>query len=295
MPLKTSACKLAKELVNRRESINRELARNGVRFGIYHNGQYNDRLFPYDPIPRIIASDEYDELERGLKQRVNALNAYLRDIYSDKNIIDSVVVTGYIPEPHEVFSYKVSGIAFVDNENTKSEVFKPLYKFDSALTIPGTCIEALIKVCQSRIDVLQEDASPVEKACEVMDEVYKAFTYTPGVTTIRTTAEEALALGKGVCQDYAHVMLSVCRRVGIAARYIAGMLGGEGATHAWVEVYHEGRWVGLDPTHNRLIGDDYITIAHGRDYRDCMLDIGVFSGANVKQDQWVNVSVHEQE
>lgn len=208
---------------------------------------------------------------------------------------DSVVVTGYIPEPHEVFSYKVSGIAFVDNENTKSEVFKPLYKFDSALTIPGTCIEALIKVCQSRIDVLQEDASSVEKACEVMDEVYKAFTYTPGVTTIRTTAEEALALGKGVCQDYAHVMLSVCRHVGIAARYIAGMLGGEGATHAWVEVYHEGRWVGLDPTHNRLIGDDYITIAHGRDYRDCMLDIGVFSGANVKQDQWVNVSVHEQE
>ena len=94
MPLKTAACKLAKELVNRRESINRELARNGVRFGIYHNGQYNDRLFPYDPIPRIIASDEYDELERGLKQRVNALNAYLRDIYSDKNIIHD----GVIPE-----------------------------------------------------------------------------------------------------------------------------------------------------------------------------------------------------
>ncbi len=208
---------------------------------------------------------------------------------------DSVVVTGFIPEPHDIFSYNVSGIAFVDNENTKPEPFKPLYKFDSALTIPGPSIEALISVCAARISALPAQVTPVEQACEVMDEVYKAFVYTPGATTIRTTAEEALSLGKGVCQDYAHVMLSICRHVGIPARYIAGMLGGEGATHAWVEVYHENRWVGLDPTHNRLIDDNYITIAHGRDYRDCMLDIGVFSGANVKQDQWVNVSVHEQE
>jgi len=50
----------------------------------------------------------------------------------------------------------------------------------------------------------------------------------------------------------------------------------------------------LDPTHNRMVDDNYITIAHGRDYRDCMLDIGIFSGCDVKQDQWVNASVHEQ-
>lgn len=208
---------------------------------------------------------------------------------------DSLVVTGFIPQPHDSFSYHVSGIAFVDNDNTKPEKFKPLYRFDSVLTIPGPSIERLITLCQMRIDQLPDNASPIDKACEVMDEVYHAFVYTPGSTTIRTTAEEALLQRKGVCQDYAHVMLSVCRHVGLAARYIAGMLGGEGATHAWVEVYHEGRWVGLDPTHNRMIGDDYITIAHGRDYRDCMLDIGVFSGENVKQSQWVNVSVHEQE
>ena len=47
-------------------------------------------------------------------------------------------------------------------------------------------------------------------------------------------------------------------------------------------------------THNRLVDDSYITIAHGRDYRDCMLDIGIFSGYNVQQSQWVNASVHEQ-
>ena len=79
-----SARQFAEDLVNRRGDINRELSRNGVRFGVYKNGEYHDRLFPYDPIPRIIESDEFDELEAGLKQRVNALNAYLKDIYSDK-------------------------------------------------------------------------------------------------------------------------------------------------------------------------------------------------------------------
>ena len=74
-----------------------ELSRNGVRFGIYKNGEYHDRLFPYDPIPRIIESDEFDRMEAGLKQRVNALNAYLRDIYSDKQAIkDGIVPEEYV-------------------------------------------------------------------------------------------------------------------------------------------------------------------------------------------------------
>ena len=73
--IESAARRLASELVDRRESINRELSRNGVRFGIYKNGEYHDRLFPYDPIPRIIESDEFDRMEAGLKQRVNALNA----------------------------------------------------------------------------------------------------------------------------------------------------------------------------------------------------------------------------
>ena len=90
--IESAARRLAHELVNRREAINRELSRNGVRFGIYKNGEYHDRLFPYDPVPRIIESDEFDELEKGLKQRVNALNAYLKDIYSDKAIIHDGVV-----------------------------------------------------------------------------------------------------------------------------------------------------------------------------------------------------------
>ena len=215
------------------------------------------------------------------------------DLETETDSFDSVVLTGYIPEPHTEFTYRVTGIAFVNTERTRSEPEKPLYRFDSVLTEQGPALEALTARCARRLAGLPADATPVERAVPIMDEVYAAIVYTPGATSIRTTAEEALAQGTGVCQDYAHIMLSVCRHCGLMARYIAGMLDGEGATHAWVEVYQDGRWVGLDPTHNRLANDDYITIAHGRDYRDCMLDIGIFSGVNVQQSQWVNASVHE--
>lgn len=211
-----------------------------------------------------------------------------------RDSFDSVVATGYLPDPHDHFSYAVTGIAFVDAEAAAPDPVKPLYRFASALTLPGPAVEALVDTCRRRVEALGEGAGVVARATEVMHEVYAAFSYVPGSTTVRTTAEEALSQGTGVCQDYAHVMLAVCRRLGIASRYIAGMLDGEGATHAWVEVYDErGVWVGLDPTHDRPAGDTYIVIAHGRDYLDTKIDIGLFSGANVSQTQWVNASVRE--
>lgn len=216
------------------------------------------------------------------------------ELERDVDSFGSIVMTGYLAGPHAMFGYTVTGIAFVDTAHTKEEPYKPLYRFNTPLTTPGEAVEALIGVCRARVDGLGEGVTDVDRAREIMHEVYRAFVYAPGSTTIRTTAEQALAQRKGVCQDYAHVMLSVCRSLGLTARYIAGLLCGEGATHAWVEIYHDGRWVGLDPTHDRMVDDTYITLAHGRDYRDCMLDIGVFSSpGQVEQRQWVNASVHE--
>lgn len=207
----------------------------------------------------------------------------------------SIVLTGNIEEPHNAFSFRVRGIAFVDNEHIATEPCKPLYRFESDYTHPGSAIDKLIATCERSMEEEQVDSSDVHTMTMlIMDAVYNAFVYTPGVTTVRTTAEEALAQHQGVCQDYAHVMLAVCRHFDIPARYIAGLLVGEGATHAWVEVYMNDRWIGFDPTHNCAVNDDYITIAHGRDYGDCAIDIGVFSGSSVQQTQWVNASVHEQ-
>ncbi len=97
-------------LIERRQSINEDLARDGVRFGIYKNGQFHEQIFPYDPVPRVIGADEFDLLARGLAQRVRALNAFLRDIYSDKQIVRDRVIpedfiyssSGYLPQINEV-------------------------------------------------------------------------------------------------------------------------------------------------------------------------------------------------
>ena len=145
--IESAARRLAHELVNRREAINRELSRNGVRFGIYKNGEYHDRLFPYDPVPRIIESDEYDELEKGLKQRVNALNAYLKDIYSDKRIIHDGVVpeeyvytsAGYFPQvngvtpPGGIFAH-IAGEDLVQGEDGRWWVLEDNLRIPSGAT-----------------------------------------------------------------------------------------------------------------------------------------------------------------
>ena len=147
--IESAARRLAHELVNRREAINRELSRNGVRFGIYKNGEYHDRLFPYDPVPRIIESDEYDELEKGLKQRVNALNAYLKDIYSDKRIIHDGVVpeeyvytsAGYSPQvngvtpPGGIFAH-IAGEDLVQGEDGRWWVLEDNLRIPSGASYP---------------------------------------------------------------------------------------------------------------------------------------------------------------
>ena len=119
--------------------------------------------------------------------------------------------------------------------------------------------------------------------------VHRALDYEWGVTEVATTASEALAGGRGVCQDYAHVMLAACREAGLAARYVSGHLRGEGGSHAWVEVLHAaggraGTWIaeGWDPTHDRRITADYLVVATGRDYRDVAPLSGTYEGDGVR-------------
>ena len=84
--------RLEHQLLQHTDKINNLLARYGVKFGIYKNNVFREQLFPFDSIPRIIEHDEFEMLERGLKQRVLALNLFLKDIYSDKSIVRSGVV-----------------------------------------------------------------------------------------------------------------------------------------------------------------------------------------------------------
>jgi len=114
----------------------------------------------------------------------------------------------------------------------------------------------------------------LELADRINDWVYGAMTYRHEVTSVRTTAAEALAFGSGVCQDFAHVMLAVARACGLPSRYVSGHMVGQGGTHAWVEVVlpaaggHDSIAWAFDPTHASRVGLGYVTIAVGRDYSD---------------------------
>ena len=146
-----------------------------------------------------------------------------------------------------------------------------LFQFATSLTTPDAPLLAFSRSLDIRT------GSPRE-VFAVMSAVHDALTYEPGTTNINTTAAQAFALGHGVCQDYSHVMIAVLRAAGIPARYVAGMLMGEGESHAWVEVLHEGIWYPYDPTNNLVITDEHIKLSHGRDAADCSINRGVFRG-----------------
>jgi transglutaminase-like putative cysteine protease len=114
--------------------------------------------------------------------------------------------------------------------------------------------------------------------------VHGAMRFCAGVTRVDTPASEALAGRTGVCQDYAHVMLAICRALGLPARYVSGFIPGEGYMHAWVEaLVADSRtgtthWEGFDPTHHRRTNGHYLAVAIGRDYADISPVTGEFLG-----------------
>ena len=125
-----------------------------------------------------------------------------------------------------------------------------------------------------------EDAlATAERCCAY---VHEAISYAHGATSLATTAAEALAGGRGVCQDFAHVMIAICRAIGLPARYVSGHLLGEGGTHAWVEVIVAdpagARAVAFDPCNGNRAGRDHLTVATGRDYTDVAPTSGTYLG-----------------
>lgn len=136
-------------------------------------------------------------------------------------------------------------------------------------------------------------ARPVlEATIDLMGRIKRDFVYDQGATAVSTTVPEAFERRRGVCQDFAHVMISGMRGLGLPARYVSGYirttppegaprLEGADASHAWVGVWcgPEFGWLGLDPTNDIVVGDDHIVLAFGRDYADVSPTSGVFVGS----------------
>ena len=151
--------------------------------------------------------------------------------------------------------------------------------------------EALLSLIEP-LGVRRRD-DPLRFLRELNSAVYDWFEYVPKATRVDSPIDHAIEVRKGVCQDFAHIMIALVRHVRIPCRYVSGYVyprskhldrSPEGATHAWVEALLPGfGWVGFDPTNDVIAGERHIRTAIGRDYADVPPTKGIFKGASESQ------------
>lgn len=163
----------------------------------------------------------------------------------------------------------------------------------------STYVEVGAEIWRLAIDATADLTDTWQAAQAIMGYVHREFHYQSAVTHAHTHMREVLKNRAGVCQDFAHVMLGICRSLKMPARYVSGylyngpidQLRGAQASHAWVEVYILGHgWCGLDPTNNRIVDGHYVKVAAGRDFADVSPIKGTYRGT-AKRELSVDVQV----
>lgn len=147
-------------------------------------------------------------------------------------------------------------------------------------TLPSNYVPDSQLILEFAADCFEEGATLWSSCHALMNKIFRQIEFKPGFTTVNTPVESVIKFKKGVCQDFAHLMIACLRNMGIAARYVSGYietipppgkvkLVGADASHAWVSVYFpDAGWVEFDPTNNLLPSDMHIRVAYGRDYYD---------------------------
>ena len=214
-------------------------------------------------------------------------NGYTRDNDSFGN----QQIYGCVSKPHRDFSFHITGNADVglsDFEQTESGEIFPVFRYPHGMNCAQDNLKAYFKSLESSLP----QAGGYERGVALMHALYRDFHYEKNCTDMNTTAEEAWTLGKGVCQDYAHIYITLLRLAGIPARYVCGLIVGEGASHAWAEALCDGKWVGFDPTNDCLVLDNHIKLGDGRDASECAINRGIMWGGG-EQTQTISVSVEK--
>ncbi len=195
-------------------------------------------------------------------------------LMQDTDTFGNRIQYGHTLESHDMFVYTATGTVEQTFYRIPCEAVASIYKVPSRFTTPSP---ELLAFARSMMFAPTEGVE--HKAIALADAVFQHMSYVPGSTDNNTTAAQAFAKATGVCQDYTHIFLTLCKQHGIPARYVNGFMTGVGLTHAWAEVYDGEAWIGIDPTNNNLITHGYIKIAHGRDAADCPVNRGIIIGS----------------
>jgi len=216
-----------------------------------------------------------------------------QEVSLSRNIFGFEIINYYISKPFSEFWFKLS------TKITKSEInpfyvspllptdeFKLFHSLDfqieNSLFLRSTELTKMPQVVYYSFPVYSGEIQIFEYLLKLNNYLFELLEYSPESTDVNTPIEEVLSIRKGVCQDYAHLFISICRQNKIPARYVSGYLNqgadfiGASQLHAWAEaLIPDLGWVGFDATNNLVADHHYIKIAHGTDYRDCSPIIGV--------------------
>lgn len=202
-----------------------------------------------------------------------------------------------IAEPHDTLTVDANSIVTTTSERVLAEdlATTPLAAMSACARLdvchdflqPSRYIEADVDAWKLGLDLTSEVTDAWRAAQAVMRHIHGTFEYAPASTTVHTHMRDVLVQRRGVCQDFAHVMIGICRALKIPARYVSGYLyngpaehlRGAQASHAWAEVYlPELGWRGLDPTNGTQPDERYVKLAVGRDYADVSPLRGTYRG-----------------
>ena len=216
-----------------------------------------------------------------------------QEVNISQNIFGFQIINYYISKPFSEFRFKLSAKIVKPKINPfyvspllPSDEFELIhsldFQIDNSLFLMSTDLTKMPFQINCSFPEYSGEIQIFEYLLTLTSFLYQLLEYSPESTDVNTSIEEVLRIQKGVCQDYAHLFISVCRQNKIPARYVSGYLNqGAGFTgtsqlHAWAEaLIPDLGWVGFDATNNLVVDHHYIKIAHGTDYRDCSPIIGV--------------------
>ena len=223
------------------------------------------------------------------------------EIHFSRNIFGFMTIQYFIDTPFPEFWFNLSAKVEKAEINPYSvspwtpwaeyeEIHSLDFLIENSLFLRATELTQFPLAADFTLPVYTNRIQVFDFLLKLNSQIHKFLIYTPESTDINTRIEQILEYRKGVCQDYAHLFISICRINKIPARYVSGYLNqganfiGNSQLHAWVEALVPGLgWVGFDSTNNLLADHHYLKIAHGTDYRDCSPIIGVLESTGLQR------------
>lgn len=266
-----------------------------MRLSINHTTSYKYDVAPSYGLLQVRMVPQSSVAQRIIQWDLDLNGAEQQTIFIDQhgNRVDLIEV---LPDAEQLELHVRGEVETLSDDGVLGRHFQPMplwfYQRQTGLTECDEAIRALVA------DVPAGESQQIERFHRLSEKIRASVAYTPGATQVTTTAAEALALGKGVCQDHTHIFVSAARALNYPARYVGGYLmmvdrTDQDASHAWAEVHMDGLgWVGFDVSNGISPDQKYVRVAQGLDYSDVAPTKGLLRGGQ-RENLFVSIQVQQ--